>query len=615
MTIKKYILLSISTLMLAGCTSEDINNELAEERLPLRLEATLSGDRPVTRAYDNKFETDDVLLSYVQHVYKNGDEYSNVEDIQASLVEFSSDMMPKEALYWDNFSNSSKAETYLRTEGHGLRSYYGYCYNGGTPSTALVESTGVLGWSTAEDQSSAELFKKNDLLWSPTQAHVTYNHAKDNHGTITVPYTHAMSEFTIEIHAEEGFSAGDLANTIVTLKDMSKDGTFTAPSGDVSATATTDVTMCPDGNKSELTRTFKAVTVPGTTLTAGNVLAEITDAGGNNYKIMVTDAMLEAANWAKDDGLKDGVTHSAFNYQLTVTINKQKVSVSASLADWNPVSASGVGEINFSTDVTSSGLGTSLNSGDIFTLWRAVKGTEELKEADFIESTTVTSDGTNLTSSPVLYWRDAATSYYFRALATMSGTTLSAVTDKKVSQGTDLLWGTTAKSGGYEENAAIAPRTTDVPLTFKHAMSNVVITLSTETDENHPAWVDLSKATFKLTNLATSGTIAIGDCKIAPVATETVAFSDGESGKARIMVPQTIGDQARLIINLHDGADDASSTTYSLALNGVSSITEWESGNQYNYSIKITKAEMLFSVKIEPWKENKGSGNATLDWD
>lgn len=591
MIVKKYLLLSISTMLLAGCTSEDINNEPADERLPLRLEATLSGDRPVTRAYNDEFEANDVLLSYVQHVYKNGDEYSNVEDIQASLVEFSKDMKPTKALYWDDFSNSSKTETYLRTEGHGLRSFYGYCYNGTTIADGDLDAPkGILKWSTTPDQSVNGAFKKNDLLWSKTQAPVTYDHAKDKHETIEVPYTHAMSEFTIEIHAEEGFSAGDLANTVVTLKDMSKVGEFNAPAGTVTATEKVDVTMCPDGKTDALTRTFKAVTVPGTTLTAGNVLAEITDAGGNNYKIMVTSEMLDAAKWGS--GLATGnKTQRGFNYQLTVTINKQKISISASLADWNPVSASGVGEIQFANNVTDQGSNdASLNSGDSFRLyWKKSTST-----GDYDEATTATYDGNTFKNDPAIYWPNASDSYLFRALSGNTGF--------NVNQGEDVLWGTSGAD-------AIAPRTGSVPLTFKHAMSNIKVTLNTVPDA--AAVVVLTDATVTMTNIFKDGTINIATGVVTP-GTSTATFTiSGET----LMVPQEFDPEAKLIINLHDGADDASSTTYSLKLSEVSNITKWESGNQYTYTITVSKAEMLFSVKINPWKEYNGSGKATLDWD
>lgn len=602
MIVKKYILLSMATMLLAGCTGDDMNNAPADERLPLRLEATLSSNRALTRAYDDTFEESDVLLSYVQHVYKDGENnYNQVSGIQASLVKFSKDMKPETALYWDDFSNSSSTDTYLRTEGHGLRSFYGYCYNGGTPSAALVETTGVLGWTTTTDQSATGAFKQNDLLWSATLAPVTYNHAKDDHGTITVPYTHAMSKFTIVIKANEGFNAKDLEETVVTLKNMSEVGEFNAPTGTVTATGAVDVKMRPDADKEKLTRTFEAVTVPCTELTANNVLATIIGAGGNNYEIRVTDKMLEDASWGS--GLKEGKTQSGYNYKLTVTINKQEVSVSASLANWNPVTATGVGTINFSNDVPSSGLGTTLNNGDKFTLWRAVKGTDELKEADLKESTTIEYNGTGFTCTPVLYWPNKDDSYYFRALATMTGSAISAVTEKTVSQGTDLLWGTTAKHGDYEANAAIAPRTGDVPLTFKHAMSKVVVNVETVTGD---AAVVLTGATVTMTNIFKDGSINIASGVVTPTPGTTTDYTiSGEM----LMVPQTIDTNAKLIVTLKDG------TTYSLALSGVSSITEWESGNQYNYTIKISKEEMKFSVSIKPWEKNDGSGNATLDWD
>ena len=87
------------------------------------------------------------------------------------------------------------------------------------------------------------------------------------------------------------------------------------------------------------------------------------------------------------------------------------------------------------------------------------------------------------------------------------------------------------------------------------------------------------------------------------------------------MIPQTIGKDARLIINLHDGATAAESTTYSLQLNKCiddntkAEITKWVGGNQYSYTITLTKEEMKFRVLVQDWTPTTGSGNATLDWD
>lgn len=641
MIIRRYFILSLSALMLAGCAGdEEVNNSSStDERLPLRLEATLSGNRPVTRAEGSKFETGDVLYSYVQHVYKDGEDYKKAPDIQASLVEFKNstvdevegntyNLTPGTALYWDDFSKSSDdGASDLYTVGHGLRSYYGYCYNGTEiTSGALIKDTGVLTWSTTANQLTAAALKKNDLLWSQTQKPVTYNHARDAHGTITVPYTHAMSKFTIVVEAKDGFKDGDLKNTIVTLKGVSEVGTFDAPKGEVTASGSIDVTMCPDDNTGATTRTYQAVTVPHTKLEKDKVLATITDAGGNNYKIMVTDDMLATAKWGS--GLdENSETQSGYNYQLTVTINKQKVSVVATLADWIPVTATGEGEIQFSADIKDKGNNdTNLKKNDSFSLWRAKKvGDTAPAESDFGTKATIYSyDGESFsvssTSDPI-YWPNKDDSYFFRALAYQTSEhTLLEVTSTEAKQGTDLLWATTPLHETYEAGAAIAPRTGTVPLSFEHAMSKVIITLATKADNEDPAYVNLSKATIKLTNLSTSGIIALIDGEINAADAVASAFDDGKSGDIKMMIPQKL-DNAKLVINLHDGATDATSTTYSLSLKDCIDdktkvkIGEWLRGNQYSYTITITKEEVKFRAMIQKWTENYGSGEAKLDWD
>ena len=620
MKVRHYFILSLSALMLVGCTNEDINNTLDEERLPLKLEATLNGGSRVTRAENNRFETKDKLFSFVRHVtcpegtdIKTETDYTKYTKVMGGLVTFTkgedamldtdtesikktSDLSTEHILYWDDFSESSAdGAKDIRTTNHGLQSYYGYCYNGGEPSKKLdseTELTGVLGWETNDDQTVEGAMKANDLLWSQSQKAVVYSHAKNDHGTLIVPYTHAMSKFTIIVEAKEGFVAGNLENTIVTLKKISKVGEFTAPAGTVTASGTTDVKMYIDAStKNELTRTYEAVTVPLTQLTVGSTLATITDAGGNNYEIKVTDKMLDSDCWG--GGLTSGKTKSGINYQLTVTLNKQNVSVLATLADWTNVYANGKGEIQFTADVVDCGVtGDKFNDDDAFSLWRT---TEANNFGD--KATTCTYNKGVFKNNPEIYWPDANSSFYFRALAIKNGNTLVAKDDYAVKQGNDLLWGTSG-------DAAIAPRTGDVPLTFSHAMSNVVVKLETSNDDKSK--VEIDKATIRITDLKTDGTIAIssGDISIGNTVGEVAV--DGES----IMVPQTISTDAKLIITLAD-----KKTTYSLKLSTIDNITKWVRGNQYTYTIHLEKEAMKFRAVIEPWVGTTGSGDATLDWE
>lgn len=610
MTINKYIILALSILTFAGCSSDDDFSQ-EQSHLPLTFETSLSGSRSVTRAVGGDFENSDELLCYVRHVV-------GTDTVQTRLVTIKNDK-PTETLYWDDFSESTNdGSKDLRTKGHGLQSYYGYCYNGGTPTTKLDEATGVLGWTTKADQTASGALKTNDLIWSAEQTAITYEHAKENnHGKLEVPYTHAMSKFTIVVVADEGFEADDLNNATVTLKDMNKVGTFTAPTSTVEATGTTDVQMYANATDTEKSsRAYEAVAVPMLEMTKDQLLATINDVDGNNYEVYLTDAILTA--WT--DGIKENKSQSGINYKLTITLNKQTITVVATLADWTDVSATGTGEINFTADVKTIDKvnDTSLKGGDSFSLWR----TADKKNFGAI-ATTAEYDGSKFVNTPAIYWANGSTSYYFRALAKKTDSkTLDAVTTFEANQDIDLLWGTTAAHKGYladntevpyAEGAAINPRTGNVPLDFKHAMSKVVISLKTTNDASA---VDLTGAKVTLTSLANEGTIDLESGVVTASTTkveETVNAST--SFDNLIMVPQTIGNDAKLIITLDDNG-----TTYSLQLNQCTdgtgtAITTWTGGNKYTYTISLKKEQIQFRALVQDWVSNTGSGNATLDWD
>ncbi len=597
MIIRRYFILSLSALMLAGCAGNDISDTPDEERLPLRFETTLSNQLPVTRAVDDKIDASDELLCYVRHVINS--ETSVYTQVQGNLVTIK-DNKPTTALYWDDFSNSNSAETDLRTANHGLQSYYGYCYNGATVAKdALKDVSGELTWSASTNQ-SADGIKTSDLLWSSVQALVPYDHAKIE--SIKVPYTHAMSKFTVVVVAGDGFKADDLTGASVTLHDMNITGTFTAPTGKVTETSKDIVTMFgneKDGNQ----RIFEAIVVPTTSLAEKKHLATITMAG-NTYKVNISSSML--SSWAT--GIENGASKSGVNYLLNVTLKKQAISVSATLADWTTVTATGNGEIQFNPDVTKvGGNDNSLIDGDSFALWMAEDGASFGSNATTKAVFSKSED--KFTNEDAIYWPDGTTKFKFRALAEQtSDHTLQAVTTTSIVKDTnsklpDLLWGTSGDD-------AIAPRTGDVPLTFKHAMSNVSVTLETTTGD---ASVTLAGASVTLANLNTEGTINIADAVITSNKPSDNAFTgvvDSEKHQvSTLMVPQEFSADARLVITLVD------KTTYSLNLSSITAIPKWEGGNKYIYTIHLEKEEMKFSATIQPWVEKTGSGKADLDWD
>ena len=750
MTINKltYIGLALCTTVLAGCKDEvAVSDTLSGDgnKTPLTVTAVLDagGNVAKTRAADKEFASGDQMVAYLRHVTWNGgfttddaDKRTSVEADQApKLVTFSctgsttwdksiADIYPFKAdstiaidgsnsqqatglsttpkLYWDDFSNSASAATDLRTAGHYLQSYYGYCYNGGDANitTALTEETGVLGWKIIADQSGtdgAESFKKSDLLWSAEQEPVKYGHADKNqdgdHGDLIIPYTHAMSKVTVKVTLGTGFDSNyDFDGTAITLNDMRLKCTANAPLAKLSypdpktdneAKGSVQMKQGAGTNVS----TFEAIVVPSI-LTVGNTFATITNMAGNKYTIPVTEKMVQvdATNgWgiqlgsasedvsggtaqvkpqtrAYDSTIPAGTgfqMKSGVHYVLNVTVNKTEVNVTATILDWDEIEAEGVAEIHFDNDIKD-------KTGNIDAL---------LQEYgfDIYQSSDKTNFGTRATHlrynktsktwkyNPAIYWQGGSPEY-FRALANVRADAAGTTNTNEsliMENGRDALWGTTEAHRGkdadgqdydYDEGAAIKPRTGDVPLKFYHAMSQITFNLvdALAGNSDGASHLDLHGATIQLTDLATGGTLDLNTGIISPsiitagqktfsedagaIPSRMGFFASKENGvtttykeevtlRNYIITPQTIGNDATVIVTLADG------TVYKAQLNKCTTevtagghttdeyITEWKRGNHYTYTIELGKETITFRAMVENWTPVEGGGKATLEWD
>lgn len=687
---------------------------------------------PSTRAQNKEFVSGDKLLAYLRHVTWDGETTGvrtlvsvqnspklvvftkgsaacsdyNGSDItpigtNASLglssdnTKQTSDLTASPKLYWDDFSRASTGSEVegafdIRTSGHYLQSYYGYCFNGGEGtdnaegakiqgniSQALDKTTGVLGWTVPDDQTETLALQHSDLLWSAEQTPIAYQRgssASDGHGTLVIPYTHAMSMVTVEVIAKDGFTTGALADTWLELQGMNRTCTLTAPTMTISdagkgsgtdagkvnmykGTPTTNV----NGNPS---CTYQAIVVPGTALSEGSVFLKIYDADGNNYDLKIKSSIL--TSWNR--GLTDNKMQSGYNYHLTVTINKVGVDVQSTLSDWKTVKAEGEGDIQFPEDdvteiyTTTDGDGNptgskvdfstidgkklaNFNTGSSFSLYK--KDIGESNAYDYATTSTYTlgtgtGTGTNYwKNDPEIYWPNDHDKFYFRALAIYNAPAedgsyniqaYTPTSSNTVTQATDYVWATTPahkvkKTDGsgeatYAKSAAITPRTGDVPLAFEHVMSKITVKLATSTAADA---VDLSSALLSISKLVDSGTISIEDGTITGGSIADTPISEfcpsGQmlEGKTVLenytMIPQQITDDAIMTIKLADG------TTYKLQLNtcvqdgGTAPIKQWLRGIHYTYTITLKKEAISFRVMIKDWDEKTGSGNANLDWD
>ncbi len=632
----KYSILPISALMfLAGCSS-DITSADSTERLELGFNTSLSS-AVVSRASANQFAANSELLAFVRHVEGTSKEaYNDVDTeldrlITLKVNDDESVSVDGTPLYWDDFSKSAVNEKNIRATNHGLQSYYGYCYNGGTPES-LTEATGTLKWNAITAPASADDIQHTDLLWSAAQDMITYSHASVKNGktgTLSVPFTHAMSEFTVVLEAGNGFSNKALKNTTVTLHSMNSKGTFTAPTATVDGSAAADFTMyspTPAEDADVKSRTYVAMTVPGTVLSTENTFLSITDAEGNNYTYNLTTANLETA-WAT--ALAEGKTLPGYNYHLTITLNKSGVSVVASLTDWITVEAAGEGIINFTADVKSHNITNKLTEGNTFNLWMTAATEEPTYTASSTRTAEYTASGLTL-NSPI-YWPNGTDTYYFRAEANYDGeklTTLGEGDDATVvNQGQDRVWATTAEHKApnatktYNSGEAIAPRTGSVPFEFKHVMSKVIINLTTPpaeegANEASTKHVDLTDASLSLSNVYSSGKLDIHTGAVT--ATGTPKAITATNSLNEFVVPQATKDMV-LTVTLKDGTKYTFNLANAKVVKDGKATTDpislWEQGNVYTYTINISKQAVELLGYVKDWVKNEGSGNAELIWD
>lgn len=603
---------------------------LGDSKAPVAMSVGVAEDIRPTRAVNHIFETGDKMVAHLQHVLKEGKNYTTqgvfeknviltmhtdpaMTQVGETKVWQTADFDTSPVLYWDDFSSTAAD---IRQPNHGLRLQWGYCYNDPAATDATYQTaTDVLsGYSVALDQNTEGNFRKSDLLWAKSQEMVPYEHGTQNQDPnrkgLVIPYTHAMSKATIVVTADATFGETPFDATTVTLHNVHTAGTFEASTAKVSPAYTSgDITM--HKTAAGRTATFEAVFVPHTELANGNLWATLIDVEGNTYKIELNADILSAGHWGVISKTEPGV-----NYRLNVSISKQGITVRAQIVDWTDVTAEGTGIIQFDPDNTTTGpIADALKAGgmDIY------KNSAEQVFTNV--STTVTWDEGNSrwNYAPTIYWAGQGDASYFRALSpTGTGTAMA--------QGRDVLWGyasdTDKSKIGTANEERITPRTGDVPLQFEHPMSKVTINLKTADDA--AAKVDFDGATLALTWLSTEGTLSKVDGTITPATLTEVAYTKTHTATGSALhtltitdgecfIPQTIGNDARLILTLKDG------TTYSLTLNlcedDKGPIRAWVSGKHYIYDITVAKEAITFRAVVKKWVEAKGNGNANLDWD
>jgi hypothetical protein len=617
---------------LSACNSEELNtSDTADGEIRLSA-ATIEGStavttRTITPGSPKALTEGTAIALQVSGTWTGKSNPDIVKTPKATAADATiagkSDLTLSPALYWDDFGT---ADPNNKDTGraNGL-TIYGAAMDGVTTAPEVTSWTS-LTWDLGANQTGG--ISAKDLLLSNNVSGT--NSYKFSDSSKQLEFKHVLSKITVNILAGDGFDGkftnapevvltSNEANSTTNTEWAYTKGIFNVTTGELSLEETdlNTVTMAQAGTNGN-TVTKEALVMPGSTFANDKAIILCINVDDNIYYITAKQIRTSISATHETDGAYE--TEAGKNYIFNVTVNKTGVTVTATVKEWEPVnSKEETPEISFSADVKSSDASAgTFSDGESFSLWM----TTDLNNLGAAK--TITSDGKKFVNTDPVFWPNGSDSQYFRALADYTTGKLAATTSYALSQGKDLLWGTTADHTGteideskthhYDEGVAINPRTGVVPLVFKHAMSYVAITLTTG-DDKDPSHVDLTNAKVTFSNLVNDGTIniATGKITLGDVKAENDVKLSTEFSNL-FMIPQTIGNNARLTITLDDG------TTYSLQLNTCKDgsdtiIGAWDSGSKYTYTISLAKEAVKFRVLVQDWDEKEGSGNATLDWD
>ena len=513
----KKVLYILSIAALSACDDSVVSESPflnGVEKTPISVEVGVEDGAAATRAVDKMFESGDELIAYIRHVKKNGSVYELVSatGVGPRLAKFTVATINDEhkdaannydqtvstldlasgetALYWDDFSRASigseeEGACDIRTSGHALEIYYGYCYNGGAPSTALNASEGTLTWSVQENQNTSANQKNSDLLFAKRQTPpATYNHDKNSRGKLQMDFTHAMSMVTVELVCADGFDDNvdenfNTASVIVNGVNVKSEVSASDEKVKINLTESDkkNITMKKGViTQNKLNCTFSAIIAPTLIKAdADNAFLTIKNVDGNNYHLYLTDAIINAsidnkwssklasssatevtpgttAGYTSDNG---GYTLPGVNYYIKVTLKKQAIDANATIRDWSSANAEGDGTIDipngtdgyFIEDDTNPGVANAtievktvdkdkFKDASSFSLYilkhdDGSDTSEERTNTSYRWATTCSfvnntdPDADHWDNNPQIYWPNVTDKYYFRALAKFNSLTNS----------------------------------------------------------------------------------------------------------------------------------------------------------------------------------------------
>ncbi len=471
-------------------------------------------------------------------------------------------------------------------------------------------------------------------------------------------FTHALSRITVNLTKSDGFTENSKfeftsANGNVSILGVPTSGIFNIQTGiwtqDASKTGITSMSL---QSSSTNKHSLMAQMLPGFEINKAGTSANMLSFEIDNNQYFVTQAqMYEALTKASEDdrkkitiGENNIVMEKGINYVFNINVKKTGVVVTATVADFNKVTAEDVNPSNARIHLNLLS-GSNTPSGDgTFKIVRALEESPSVSDnyvgtnwlGDYNETATLTPNGSGWNTG---WFFDSNKSYYHFRLVNVD-TEIIGKNDNKVadyfdiSSGTkDYHWGAPMdnKKGdvvynvetGYENNLyqAIGATTDAIGIVDLHVMSKIIVVLQSSGN----GAVDLTGSTVKLTKVAKDGTVLVGTGKVIPSSATTSIVDELQIEMSGFyVVPQSLvrgsdpsTESVGITIETGNGNKyviDNLSTIKATSVDNEKNqtkgteITRWYPGHEYTYTFNLKKTGIgSITCTVVGWNEVKAN--------
>ena len=577
-------------------------------------------------------------------------------------------------LYWDDFGTADPNNTTGKTDGLAI---YGVAVNGKTDNAPDVNNTNsdngtiesdqwgnhssdnsnLLSWSTEDNSTSTVL--ERDLIVSNNLSKTTAddpgnltfeehkaiksNSSEDNLKQSRLIFKHVLSKVTFNLTPGDGFNGNFNATPIVTLVSDNDENAYCITEGNINIkkgkaiAGTTDndkkvVTLkkIADGDNGKITES--AVIYPGSPIgreSDNGIVAKI-NADGNIYYVYAKEIRAAIISKLGSENT-DYTCKASYNYVFNVKVSKTKITVTATLTDWNVIEAEEV-EPKITARATVGDKGTGMSNQ--YDFYRKTNGNDYSK-----------------VSENEMFWPDHQTHYHFRGIypqLTNEGTQPYQIakvgknSDVQAIQVSNSPWNESAFPCNFmigmpeiKEDAkmcgsdshdpidmiqyGICAREEAININFRYMMSQVLVELTT-TEGYDKVTLD-ANTKVEIIGGYKDGYVGLHSRNVEKYAdskesyTMTSVSDDSNVQKHDAIIPQSL-DGVKFRITVTN--DDNSTDIYEVDINTIKEkntntpITVWKAGEKYKYTLKITKTDIHVVATITDWTEKDAESDIWL---